>query len=84
MKKHLFLLNLILSAVSLWAGTTPTAQDLTAYYRQGQVCVCMRFEGDVCSAIVWCGTYNGWSTNVSSLAKFQPVQGFGGWYVVAF
>ncbi len=85
MKKHLFILNLILSAVSLWAGTTPTAQDLTAYYRQGQVCICMRFEGAVCSDIVWCGTYNNWATgNVSSLAKFQPVQGFGGWYVVAF
>jgi len=62
----------------------PTAKDLTSYYSSGQVCVCVRFGGRVCNSIVWVGTYNDWSSDVKTLARFKPVTGFDGWYVVAF
>ena len=81
MKKTLFF---ILSFVPVLAlATTPTAADLASYYQQGQACLCIQFQGPVCNDIVWAGSYNSWSTDVNSMAKFQPLTGFNGWYIVA-
>jgi len=81
--KHLFLSVLALCSLALLAEG-PTATDLEKYYDEGQVCVCIKFAEPICNDIVWCGTYNGWSTNIWNLYRFQPVDGFDGWWVVAF
>ncbi|MCQ2310222.1 MAG: CotH kinase family protein [Paludibacteraceae bacterium] len=82
MKKIVFILLLALP-LPLWSAS-PTDSDLQSYYTQGQVCICIRFDGPVCNDIVWCGTYNNWNVNnVSQLAHFQPVNGWDGWWVVA-
>ena len=70
-------------AVSSFAATTaPTASDLLDYYEQGQLCVCVYFEAEVCNDVVFIGTYCNWDTN-ADLAKFAPLPGFEGWYYVA-
>jgi len=81
-KKYLCFLLGVISVTA--KAAVPTAEDLKGYYSSGQVCVCIQFAEPVCNDIVWCGTYNGWSTNLSSLSRFQPVNNFEGWYVVAF
>ena len=74
----------ILYEVSCEAGNgIPTPNDLAAYYEPGQLCVCVKFEGEVCNDIVFAGTYNNWNTNPAEMAKFAPLEGFEGWYYVA-
>lgn len=71
-------------AVSSFAAptTTPAAADLLDYYEQGQLCVCIYFEAEICNDVVFIGTYCNWDTN-ADLAKFAPLPGFEGWYYVA-
>lgn len=70
--------------VSCDAGNgIPTPADLAAYYEPGQLCVCVKFEGEICNDIVFAGTYNNWNTNPAEMAKFAPLEGFEGWYYVA-
>ena len=61
----------------------PTNADLVGYYTQGQLCVAIYFREQVCNDVIFVGTYNNWSTTPTECAKFQPVVGFDGWYVVA-
>ena len=84
--------KLSLIAVALFAvmsgfavpDKTPTKANLADYYQEGQLCVCMYFEEEVCNNVVFAGTYNNWATNdVEAMAHFQGVEGFEGWYVVA-
>ena len=61
----------------------PTNADLVGYYTQGQLCVAIYFREQVCNDVIFVGTYNNWSTTPTECAKFQPLVGFDGWYVVA-
>ena len=61
----------------------PTSTDLASYYTPGQLCVAIYFREQVCNDVIFVGTYNNWSTTLNQCAKFQPVVGFDGWYVVA-
>ena len=89
------LLTLLL-AVAASVGTTFAARDvvpsdavLANYYEPGQLCVCIFVPAELdCSQVVFPGTYNrdandGWITDVKTLAKFEPVEGYDGWYVLA-
>ena len=93
MKTKLFTLLL---AVAASVGTTFAARDvvpsdavLANYYEPGQLCVCIFVPAELdCSQVVFPGTYNrdandGWITDVKTLAKFEPVEGYDGWYVLA-
>ncbi len=63
---------------------TPTKNDLADFYEPGQLCVCVYFEEEVCSDIVFAGSYNGWNTgDPAAMAHFAPLDGFEGWYYVA-
>lgn len=86
MKKLSMIVLALIAAVSSFAAApekTPTKADLADYYQAGQLCVCVYFEEQVCNPIVFAGSYNGWVTTVENLAKFEKVEGFDGWYVVA-
>lgn len=61
----------------------PTNEVLAQYYEEGQLCVCIKFEGEVCNDIVFTGTYNQWATSKEECVLFQPVEGYEGWWVVA-
>ncbi len=93
MKQKLFTLFLALIAS---VGTTFAARDvvpsdavLKNYYKTGQLCVCIFVPAEMaCNDVVFVGTYNrdasdAWITDVNKLAKFQPVEGYDGWYVLA-
>ena len=65
-------------------GGIPTKDDLADFYEPGQLCVCVKFEEEVCNDIVFAGTYNEFNTtNPASMAKFTPLEGFDGWYYVS-
>lgn len=72
-------------AVSSFAAptTTPVAADLLDYYEQGQLCVCVYFEAEICNEVVFAGSYNNWNTEPANMAKFAALPGFDGWYYVA-
>jgi hypothetical protein len=62
----------------------PTNADLAPYYEPGQLCVCIKFEEEVCNDIVFAGSYNDWNTgDPAAMAHFAPLEGFEGWYYVA-
>lgn len=91
MKKIYAFLAAALMSVSMFAAkdVVPSDAVLQNYYEAGQLCVCV-FVPDsfACSDVVFVGTYNrdandGWITDVNTLAKFEPVEGYDGWYVVA-
>lgn len=91
MKKIYAFLAAALMSVSMFAAkdVVPSDAVLQNYYEAGQLCVCI-FVPDsfACSDVVFVGTYNrdasdGWITDVNTLAKFEPVLGYDGWYVVA-
>ena len=85
MKKiSMFFAALVVAAASFAApAKTPTKNDLADYYEPGQLCVCVYFEEEVCNDIVFAGSYNGWATDPTTMAKFSPLEGFEGWYWVA-
>lgn len=84
MKKISMFFAALAVAVSSFAATTaPTASDLLDYYEQGQLCVCVYFEAEVCNDVVFAGSYNGWNTEPANMAKFAALPGFEGWYYVA-
>ena len=87
--KKLFTLFLALIAS---VGTTFAARDvvpsdavLKNYYKTGQLCVCIFVPAEMaCNDVVFVGTYNNWdNSDVKALAKFEPVEGYEGWYVIA-
>ncbi len=85
MKKISVMFAALLASMSIFASkdVVPTTADLANYYEDGQLCVAVYFEAEVCNDIVFIGSYNSWSEDVSTMTKFEPVDGFEGWYVVA-
>ena len=85
MKKiSMFFAALVVAVASFAApATTPTKANLVDFYEPGQLCVCVYFEEEVCNDIVFAGSYNGWATDPTTMAKFSPLEGFEGWYYVA-
>ena len=91
MKKIYAFLAAALMSVSMFAAkdVVPSDAVLQNYYDEGQLCVCIFVPAEMaCSDVVFVGTYNrdasdGWITDVNTLAKFEAVEGYDGWYVVA-
>ena len=85
MKKLTVMFAALLASVSMFASkeVAPKAADLANYYDPGQLCVAVYFEEEVCNDVVFVGTYNGWATTPADMAKFEPVEDFDGWWVVA-
>lgn len=86
MKKISMFFAALVVAVASFAtpAKTPTKNDLADFYEPGQLCVCVYFEEEVCSDIVFAGSYNGWNTgDPAAMAHFAPLDGFEGWYYVA-
>lgn len=83
MKKISMFFAALVVAVSAFAAI-PTKNDLLDWYEEGQLCVCINFQEEVCNDVVFIGSYNGWdSSDPASMAKFTPLEGFEGWYYVA-
>ena len=86
MKKFYAFLAAALISVCAFASKeqVPTDADLANYFEPGQVCVCIYVPNDLkCYDIVFVGTYNDWNASASACKKFEPVENFDGWYVVA-
>ena len=91
MKKIYAFLAAALMSVSMFAAkdVVPSDAVLQGYYEAGQLCVCIFVPAELdCSQVVFPGTYNrdasdAWLTDVKTLAKFEPVEGYDGWYVLA-
>lgn len=91
MKKIYAFLAAALMSVSMFAAkdVVPSDAVLANYYEPGQLCVCIFVPAELdCSQVVFPGTYNrdandAWLTDVKTLAKFEPVEGYDGWYVLA-
>ena len=64
----------------------PTEIDLANYADlANDVVLCLNFDEPVCNDIVLVGTYNEWqSEDVAALTRFEPMEGFDGWYVASF
>lgn len=93
MKKFYAFLAAALMSVSVFAAkdVVPSDAVLADYYDQGNVCVCIYVPGDMaCFDIVLVGSFHAdekknWITSpVSDLPKFEPVEGYDGWYVASF
>ena len=93
MKKFYAFLAAALMSVSVFAAkdVVPSDAVLANYYEQGNVCVCIYVPGDMaCYDIVLVGSFHAtetgsWITSpVSDLPKFEPVEGYDGWYVASF
>lgn len=93
MKKFYAFLAAALMSVSVFAAkdVVPSDAVLANYYEQGNVCVCIYVPGDMaCFDIVLVGSFHAdekknWITSpVSDLPKFEPVEGYDGWYVASF
>lgn len=91
MKKFYAFLAAALMSVSVFAAkdVVPSDAVLQNYYEEGQLCVCIFVPAEMaCSEVVFVGTYNRdakdeWITDLNTLAKFDAVDGYDGWYVVA-
>lgn len=85
MKKLTVMFAALLASVSMFASkeVAPKAADLANYYDEGQLCVAVYFEEEVCNDVVFIGSYNGWSEDPTTMTKFEPVDNFEGWWVVA-
>ena len=91
MKKFYAFLAAALMSVSVFAAkdVVPSDAVLQTYYEEGQLCVCIFVPAEMaCSEVVFVGTYNknandDWITELNTLAKFDAVEGYDGWYVVA-
>ena len=90
-KLFTFLLALVVGVGTTFAArdVVPSDAVLKNYYKTGQLCVCIFVPAEMaCNDVVFVGTYNrdasdAWITDVNKLAKFQPVEGYDGWYVIA-
>lgn len=66
----------------------PDDATLNAYKAEGaNVVVAFYTTAQICNDIVFVGSYrmagSGWSTDLDSLVKFEPVDNFAGWYVTS-
>lgn len=92
MKKFFSFLVAASLSVSAFASREKVPSDavLKEYYETGQVCVCIFVPADMaCYDVVFVGTYNNWgkgegsTEDVANCSKFEAVEGYDGWYVVA-
>lgn len=91
MKKFYAFFAAALMSVSVFASkeVVPSDAVLADYYEPGQLVTCIYVPANMaCNDIVFVGTYNvdetgAWITDVATLAKFEPVVGYDGWYVAA-
>ncbi len=92
MKKFFSFLVAASLSVSAFASLEEVPSDdvLKGYYEAGQVCVCIFVPADMaCYDVVFVGTYNNWgkgegsTEDVANCSKFEAVEGYDGWYVVA-
>lgn len=92
MKKFFAFLVAASLSVSAFASREEVPSDavLQGYYEAGQVCVCIFVPADMaCYDVVFVGTYNNWgkgegsTEDVANCSKFEAVEGYDGWYVVA-
>ncbi len=86
MKKFFAFMAAAIVSVSAFASREEVPSDavLQSYYESGQVCVCIFIPADMaCYDVVFTGTYNSWAEDVASCTKFEAVDGYDGWYVVA-
>ena len=85
MKKIFTLVAAALMSASMFAqpATVPTVTDLAdaGYDLTGRV-ICLYFDEQVCTDIVWAGSYNEWSTTPVDMMSFMPLEGYNGWYVI--
>ena len=87
MKKFYAFLAAALLSVSAFASkdVVPSDAVLADYYDQGQVCVCFFVPAEmVCNDIVLTGSFNGWSDKLENCKACEPLEGYDGWFVVAY
>ena len=85
MKKIFTIIAAALMSASMFAqpAKVPTVTDLAnaEYDVTGRV-ICLYFDEPVYNDIVWAGSYNEWSTTPVDMMKFEPLEGYDGWYVI--
>jgi len=87
MKKFYSILAAALISVCAFASkdVVPSDEVLADYYNPGQVCVCFFVPADMaCNDIVLTGSFNGWSGDAANCIPCEPIEGYDGWYVVAY
>lgn len=93
MKKFLSFACALFACVAAFAtvevpANVPDDATLNAYKAEGaNVVVAFYTTAQICNDIVFVGSYrmagSGWSTDLDSLVKFEPVDNFAGWYVTS-
>lgn len=90
MRKIYAFLAAALISVCAFASKTDVPSDAVLGYEPGKVGVCIYIPGDMaCFDVVFVGTYNNWGKGEGSkedarnCVKFEPVDGYDGWYYVA-
>lgn len=92
MRKLYAFLAAALISVCAFASKEQVPGDavLAGYYETGQLCVAIFVPADMaCNDIVFAGTYNNWAKgsgtveDAANCTKFQAIEGYDGWYVVA-
>lgn len=64
------------------ADIVPTVDDLAKTYDlENNVVLCCYFDETPCNMVVLTGSFNGWSTEFEECPKFNPVEGYEGWWV---
>lgn len=85
MKKIFSFVAAALMSVSMFAGLVPAPDDetLNGYKGEGDNVVVAIYVDDAikCGDIVFTGTFNNFAGDAAACIKFQPVEGFAGWYV---
>jgi hypothetical protein len=87
MKKFYSILAAALISVCAFASkeVVPSDEILADFYEPGQVCVCFFVPADMaCNDIVLTGSFNGWKGEASECIPCEPLEGYDGWYVVAY
>ena len=84
MKKFYAFVAAALFSVATFASreVVPSDDDLASYKGDKTYAMCI-YNESACTDIVLIGTYAGWNA-ANELEKFQAVEGFEGWYVVAW
>ncbi|MCR5532702.1 MAG: hypothetical protein K6F10_02360 [Paludibacteraceae bacterium] len=87
MKKFYAIIAAALMSVSVFAAkdVVPSDAVLAEYWTPGQVCMCFFVPADMnCFDIVVTGSFNGWSGDLAKCLPVEAVEGYDGWYVVAY
>ena len=87
MKKFYAFFAAALISVSAFASADQVPSDavLANYYEAGEVCMCFFVPANMnCNDIVVTGSFNGFSTDLSTCLTVEPVEGYDGWYVTSW